>query len=99
MPFIKVLPFQALIEASSEESIFDAVSRAGLGVPSACFGRANCGLCRVKIISGEAHLSPLLPVEIKHLGNTYHLTHLRLSCQARIRGDVTIDIPDARRRK
>ena len=67
-----------------------------IAIASACFGRANCGLCRVKIVAGEDHLSALSPVEKKHLGNTYHLTRLRLSCQALVTGDVTFSLPDAR---
>jgi uncharacterized 2Fe-2S/4Fe-4S cluster protein (DUF4445 family) len=53
----------------------------------------------VKIVSGEAHLSPLNDLEKKHLGNVYFITKLRLSCQAQVRGDVVVEIPDAARKR
>ena len=64
-----------------------------------CVGRATCGLCRVKVLAGEEALSPINADEKKHLGNTYFITKLRLSCQARLVGErATVRIPDARRR-
>ena len=57
-------------------------------------GKATCGLCRVKILSGEAHLSAFNGDERKHLGNVYFITWVRLSCQARVTGgDVVVDVP------
>ena len=57
-------------------------------MPTACAGQATCGLCRVKVVSGEEHLTPFNAAERKHLGNVYFITKLRLSCQARIRDDA-----------
>lgn len=85
------------VPAEDGESIFAAGRRAGVPIPTACVGRATCGLCRVKVLAGEAHLTPLNADEKKHLGNTYFITRLRLSCQARVSGDVTVRLPDARR--
>ncbi len=62
--------------------------RGGVRVPTACAGQATCGLCRVKVVSGEEHLTPFNAAERKHLGNVYFITKLRLSCQARIRDDA-----------
>ena len=90
------LPFGATVSATPGESVFEAGRRAGVPIPTACVGRATCGLCRVKIISGEQHLSPMTDDEKKHLGNTYFITKLRLSCRAKVDGgDVTVKLPDA----
>ena len=77
--------------------MFAVARRAGVPITTACNAKATCGLCRVKIISGEAFLSPLAEVEKKHLGNVYFITKLRLSCQACVTGggDVVVEIPDA----
>jgi len=95
MPTILFLPLDIRIPCNDGETAYAAARRANLPIPTACFGRGNCGLCRVRVEAGEAALGPLNPVEKKHLGNTYFITKLRLSCQAQVHGDVTLFIPDA----
>ena len=93
------LPFGSTVFVAEGESIFEAGRRAGVAIPTACVGRATCGLCRVKIVDGEPHLNPMSDDEKKHLGNTYFITKLRLSCRAKVSGgDVTVKLPDAPRR-
>jgi 2Fe-2S ferredoxin len=78
------------------DSVFEVARRAGVSVATACVGKASCGLCRVKVLVGEAHLTPLNSAERKHLGNVYFINKLRLSCQARLAdggGDVTVEVP------
>ena len=99
MPTVTFLPFGSTVAIVAGESVFEAGRRAGVPIPTACVGRATCGLCRVKIVSGEEHVSAMGPEEKKHLGNTYFITRLRLSCQAKVTGgDVTVKLPDAPRR-
>ncbi|HEX3695440.1 MAG TPA: 2Fe-2S iron-sulfur cluster-binding protein [Polyangia bacterium] len=94
MPTITFLPDGPRIACENDESIFDVGRRAGVRIPTSCVGKASCGLCRVKIVAGEEHLSPLNSNERRHLGNVYYLTKIRLSCQARISGgDVTVEVP------
>lgn len=99
MPTIVFEPLGLRVPCEEGETAFSAARRAGVPIPTACVGRANCGLCRVKVLAGEELLSPLNKDEQRHLGNTYFLTKLRLSCQARVMGDVVLQIPDARRSK
>jgi ferredoxin len=82
------------LECADGESIFACAQRNGVLIPTACAGKATCGLCRVKVIAGEPHLAPINRDELKHLGNTYFITKLRLSCQLRPTGEVTVRIPD-----
>ena len=94
MPSITFLPDGPRIACEDDESIFDVGRRAGVRIPTSCVGKASCGLCRVKIVAGEEHLSALNSNERRHLGNVYYLTKIRLSCQARITGgDITVEIP------
>jgi 2Fe-2S ferredoxin len=100
MPNVTFLPFGTAVAVADGETVFDAGRRAGVPIPTACVGKANCGLCRVKVVDGEAHLSALNADEKKHLGNTYFISKLRLSCQARVTGgDVTVVLPDAARQR
>jgi 2Fe-2S ferredoxin len=97
MARVTFLPIGVSAEAAPGESLFDVARRLDVPVPTACVGKATCGLCRVQIVDGEAHLSPRNAAEVKHLGNTYFITKLRLSCQAALlpaAGAVTVRLPD-----
>jgi ferredoxin len=94
MPTITFLPEDVHISCADGDSIFEVGRRAGIRIPTSCVGKASCGLCRVKIVAGEEHLTPLNVDERRHLGNVYFLTKIRLSCQARVsQGDVTVQVP------
>jgi ferredoxin, 2Fe-2S len=97
MAVVTFLPAGRRIEAVLGESIFALARRSQVAITTACVGKASCGLCRVKILAGEAELSPLNADERKHLGNVYFLTKQRLSCQARVTGDgeITVEVPGA----
>lgn len=95
-------PLGRTVSCAEGEALFEAARREGVPIPTACVGRGTCGLCRVKILEGEDALSPLNPIERRHLGTNYFITRLRLTCQARVvpgaAAAVRVQIPDARRR-
>ena len=93
MPSVTFLPAGVKVDCADGESVFEVGRRGGVAISTACVGKASCGLCRVKIVGGELYLSPLNAAERKHLGNVYFITKLRLSCQARVCGDVVVEIP------
>ena len=100
MPWLTFEPAGVRVEAAPGESVFAAARRSGVAVSTACVGKATCGLCRVKVESGEQHLSPFGGDERKHLGNVYFITKERLSCQARLLdhegAEVTVRVPPVR---
>jgi uncharacterized 2Fe-2S/4Fe-4S cluster protein (DUF4445 family) len=97
LPSVTYLPGGVRVDCSPGESVFEIARRAGIPVNTACVGKATCGLCRVKIVSGEEHLSPFNAAERKHLGNVYFINKVRLSCQARVgAGEVVVDLPPPR---
>jgi ferredoxin len=96
MPRVTILPFQVTIDCADGESVFAAARRQGVLIPTACAGKATCGLCRVKLVGGEGNVPPIKPEETRHLGNTYFITKLRLACQMVPTGDVTVQLPDAK---
>lgn len=98
MPDITFQPWGIVARLQDDqETVFAAARRIGVPVPTACGGKGNCGLCRVKIVSGEEGLPPLLPEEKKHLGNTYFISKLRLSCRLRPTASLVVLLPDAER--
>jgi len=88
--------------------VLDAARQLGVEIESICGGRQTCEKCRVLveegrfvkhgITSSEEHLSPRTQVEIdllKELGTPEQ----RLSCNARILGDLLITVPEGSRAK
>jgi NAD(P)H-flavin reductase/ferredoxin len=73
-------------EASADETILAAATRAGVWLPSAC-GAGSCGCCKARIAAGEfVHNGP-----IGGLGRA-HDPFAALLCRAHALTDVTIDI-------
>ena len=81
MASVHFLPSDTTVEGLPNQTLFELGWKQDVGIQSACVGKGTCGLCRVKILEGEDQLSPYNEVEEKHLGNLYHLTKIRLSCQ------------------
>jgi ferredoxin len=96
LPRVTFEPFGLTFDCADDETLYEIGKRNGVQIPTACNAKATCGLCRVKVLTGEAHLTPINDAEKRHLGNTYFITKLRLSCQSRVRGgDVVVGLPDA----
>ncbi len=61
-------------------------------IPSACAGAGTCGLCRVAVTAGGG--DPL-PTETARFTRAEIAAGIRLACQVRLRGDVSVEVPDA----
>jgi uncharacterized 2Fe-2S/4Fe-4S cluster protein (DUF4445 family) len=84
-------------------SVLQAARELGVDIDSICGGRARCGRCQVEavegsfakenIVSSPGHLSEMGESE-QHCRDRGRLREgNRLSCQAKVRGDVRIDVP------
>lgn len=60
-------------------------------IPSACGGRGSCGLCKVKVTSDAGDY---LPTELPWISDEEKTQRIRLSCQLKIKKDVSIEIPE-----
>ena len=80
------------LEVYPEESLLESLSRKDIYVKSSCGGVASCGDCVIKVLSGASNLSSPGFDETALLGNVFHITGERLSCQAKVSGGVTIDV-------
>lgn len=58
---------------------------------SACGGRGSCGFCKCTISSGAG---PLLPTEKPFLSEKEISAGVRLSCQVKVKQDLSIKIPE-----
>lgn len=50
-------------------------------IKSSCNGQGSCGDCVVKVLAGMSALNRPTFSETKLLGNVFHITKERLSCQ------------------
>jgi len=84
-------------------TVLQAARDSGVDIDSICGGRARCGRCQVEIVEGTFAKEALVS-HLTHLGDLSETEQLcldtgqlmdgnRLSCQAKILGDVKIDVP------
>ncbi len=104
MARLRFLPSGIEVEAFAGQTIFELGWKRDAGIQSACVGKGTCGLCRVVIVEGASYLSPYNATEDKHLGNLYHLTRRRLSCQCIIQeapedAEIVVEVQQKRQRK
>jgi 2Fe-2S ferredoxin len=76
------------------ESILDVAIHFGIGLDHACGGVCACTTCHVVVKTGDDNLSPKDEDEEDRLDFAPGLTpHSRLACQAVVKGDVVVEIP------
>jgi adenylate cyclase len=80
---------RASIDISPAFSILVAAQRAGAALRHDCGGKALCGTCRVRVISGR--LSPVMERERRRLDAVGAGPGVRLACQARPGSDVSLE--------
>ncbi|MBI4389499.1 MAG: 2Fe-2S iron-sulfur cluster binding domain-containing protein [Nitrospinae bacterium] len=73
------------------ETIFAIAQEEGMGLTGTCEGNGDCGLCAIKIVSGEEHLSPTSREEEDLMKKLELPPGARLSCQSRATGDIVVD--------
>lgn len=85
------LPYE---DHGKEQSLLDVALNFGVTLDHACGGNCACTTCHVIVHQGEPNLSPLDDFEADRLDMAEGLTlHSRLACQAIVRGDVVVEIP------
>lgn len=101
MPTVSILDTDKAFEVKEGETLYDSLCDRGYELPHGCLS-GSCGACRVEIISGKENLSQPGVVEKntiealqdefkKNHGESFIVgKHLRLSCRARITGDVCL---------
>lgn len=59
-------------------------------IPSACGGKGSCGVCKVTVTSGGG---AMLPTETSHISRGQAREGCRLSCQVKVKSDMSIQVP------
>ena len=84
-----------VIEAGRGDRLLGVLQGAGIGIPAACGGVGTCGLCRVTVEAepgGEGAGQPQA-TEKGILSAAERKAHLRLACQATLRGPCSVTVP------
>ncbi len=86
-------------------NVLAAARSLGVDVDSVCGGRAMCGRCQVTVMEGDfakhgvkssaQNLSGVSETEQTYARRRSLAADRRLSCQARIQGDLVIDVPSS----
>ena len=76
------------------KTILDAALKAGVDLAILCGGKGFCGKCQVAVVEGAENLSPLTEAERKHLSPEKIELGFRLACQARVYGDIVVNVPE-----
>ncbi len=84
-------------------TLLEAAQQLGVGIESICGGQKVCGKCKVLVETGtfgageiysvEHHLTPPDSAEMKFLRRQGWEVNARLSCAARVIGDVVVTVP------
>lgn len=82
-------------EVANEMTLLEAAEALGFPLDHECGGNASCSTCRVDVVFGGENLSEI-DFEEQDLLDREALTepYHRLSCQARILGDVVVQVPE-----
>jgi Na+-transporting NADH:ubiquinone oxidoreductase subunit F len=81
-----------VIKVDGSETLLSVLNRNKLFVPSACGGKATCGLCKVEVPSGGG---ALLPTEAIFVTKAERERHVRLACQVKVNGSVAVRVPES----
>ena len=73
-------------------SLLNAMSNAGIFLPSACGGKGSCAQCRCQVEQGGGEI---LPTETVHFSRKQIKDNWRLGCQVKVKGDMSIKVPES----
>ncbi len=77
---------------SGTPTLLSALSSREIFLPSACGGSGSCGMCKCTVTQGGGSI---LPTELTHLSRREKLEGKRLSCQLKIKEDLSIQVPES----
>jgi ferredoxin, 2Fe-2S len=93
MPKVRFQPGDKTADVRTGTTLLDASRRAKAQVRSRCSGGLSCLMCKVIVKDGGEGLSQPQPNEMEKLGPLADQGY-RFSCQAKVMGDVTVELPE-----
>lgn len=93
MPKVRFQPGDKTVDVRPGTTLLEASRKAKAQVRSRCSGGLSCLMCKVIVTSGAEGLSEPKPNELQKLGHLADKGY-RYSCQAKVLGDVTVELPE-----
>jgi ferredoxin len=99
MPIVSFKDKSETFTVKSKDILFDALDNQGEQLPHGCLS-GSCGACKIEILSGAENLKPASEIEINTIDairQNYERLNgkgsangkdIRLSCRARVLGDI-----------
>jgi len=78
---------------STNQNLYDLITRSGLPLAGDCGGTGICGNCRVQVHRGR--VSPPHPDELEYLSREELASGVRLACRCQAAGEITLSIPES----
>lgn len=78
------------VSINSGNTLLSGLAGNSVYLPSACGGSGSCAQCKCKVIEGGGDI---LPTELPHLSRIEKKQRIRLSCQVKVKNDMSIEIP------
>ncbi|WDT76105.1 MAG: 2Fe-2S iron-sulfur cluster-binding protein [Candidatus Manganitrophus sp.] len=94
MSKVTFYPYGKSGEIPDGTSLLDAAEKLGLQMRHDCGGFATCSTCRIWVVEGMTNLTEIDLDEENMLEEAQLIAPFRLSCQAKIQGDVVVRVPD-----
>ena len=88
---VRFLPENVIAESQVGALLLDVALDAGIFLPASCGGAGSCGRCKVKVVEGAVEAETLEKIRPEERAQGYVL-----ACQARISGDVAVEIPQVK---
>lgn len=80
-----------VLKVAGGSSLLSTLSGQKIFIPSACGGKATCGMCKVRVLEGGG---TVLPTEAPYLTPKELEQQYRLSCQVKIKTNIKILVPE-----
>lgn len=95
MPKVRFLKERLEIDVEPGITILEAAKRVGAPEGDRCGGVCACSTCHVYVVEGFDRTSEIEDEEFDILDKAFDVRSTsRLGCQARIEGDIAVDISD-----
>lgn len=85
-----MLPDEKEVRVDGETTILEASLDSGIPHVHVCGGKARCSTCRVVVVAGLERVAPRQGAEEKIAARLNFAPHVRLACQTKVSGDVTV---------
>lgn len=91
MPKVKVRTDSITVDVEEGCAIIDMCQKHETSIFFSCRA-ATCGTCMIRVLAGAENLSPMEGIEKEFLTTMAAEPNVRLACQCKVHGDVTIEV-------